>query len=187
MAFYTREELKKIGFKSLGENVLISDKCSIYLPEKIEIGSNVRIDDFCILSGDIKIGNYVHIAAYSALFGGAGIEMEDFSGISSRVTLYSVSDDYSGEFLTNPTVPSKFKKVEEGKVILKKHSLVGASTVVLPGVILGEGTSIGANSLVTKSTEEWSIYFGNPVKRLKARKKDLLELEKQLLEEDKNV
>ncbi|MGL5230796.1 MAG: acyltransferase [Cetobacterium sp.] len=187
MGFYTREELEKIGFKSIGKNVLISDKCSIYSPEKILLGNNVRIDDFCLLSGDIKIGNYVHIAAYSALFGGAGIEMEDFTGISSRVTIYSVSDDYSGEFLTNPTVPNKFKKVQEEKVILKKHSLIGASAIILPGVILGEGTSIGANSLVTKSTEEWSIYFGNPVKRLKSRKKDLLELEKQLLKEDDYV
>lgn len=186
MAFYTREELKKIGFKSLGENVLISDKCSIYLPEKIEIGSNVRIDDFCILSGDIKIGNYVHIAAFSALFGGAGIIMEDFTGISSRVTIYSVSDDYSGEYLTNPTVPDKYKKVQSEQVILKKHSLVGASSIILPGIILGIGTSIGANSLVTKSTEDWTIYFGSPIKKLKPRKQDLLKLEEQLLNEEKN-
>ncbi|MGL5052217.1 MAG: acyltransferase [Cetobacterium sp.] len=186
MAFYKREELEKIGFKSFGENVLISDKCSIYSPEKISIGSNVRIDDFCILSGDIKIGDYVHIAAYSALFGGAGIEMEDFTGLSSRVTIYSVSDDYSGEFLTNPTIPNKYKKVDEKKVVLKKHSLVGASSIILPGVLLEIGTSIGANSLVNKSTEEWSIYFGNPVKRLKSRKQDLLELEKQFLAEQKN-
>lgn len=37
-SFYSREELKKIGFKSYGENVLISKKASIYSPEKIEIG-----------------------------------------------------------------------------------------------------------------------------------------------------
>ncbi|MCX3067007.1 acyltransferase [Cetobacterium somerae] len=187
MSFYTREELKKIGFKSLGTNVLISDKCSIYSPEKIEIGNNVRIDDFSILSGDIKIGNYVHIAAFSALFGGAGIIMEDFTGISSRVTIYSVSDDYSGEYLTNPTVPNKYKKVQSEQVILKKHSLVGASSIILPGVTLGVGTSIGANSLVTKSTEDWTIYFGSPIKKLKLRKQELLKLEEELLEEEKNV
>ena len=60
-SFYSDEELKKIRFKSLGENVLISKKASIYSPEKIIIGNNVRIDDFCILSGNIQIGNHVHI------------------------------------------------------------------------------------------------------------------------------
>lgn len=50
MGFYSREQLEKIGFKSLGKNVLISDKSSIYSPENISIGNNVRIDDFCILS-----------------------------------------------------------------------------------------------------------------------------------------
>ena len=184
MGFYKREELEKIGFKSLGENVLISDKCSIYSPEKIEIGNNVRIDDFCILSGDIKIGNYIHIAAFSALFGGAGIEMEDFCGLSARGLVYSVSDDYSGEFLTNPMVPEKYRDVSKGKVIFKKHSLVGAGSILLPGVILEEGTAVGANSVITKSTQEWSIYVGSPAKKIKDRKKDLLELEKQFLEEE---
>ena len=49
-SFYSKEELKEIGFKKYGENVLISRKTSIYNPEKIIIGNNVRIDDFCILS-----------------------------------------------------------------------------------------------------------------------------------------
>ena len=50
MGFYTREQLEKIGFKSIGENVLISDKTSIYSPQNISIGNNVRIDDYCVLS-----------------------------------------------------------------------------------------------------------------------------------------
>ncbi len=49
-SFYSRDELKKIGLKKYGENVFLSKKASIYNPEKIEIGNNVRIDDFCILS-----------------------------------------------------------------------------------------------------------------------------------------
>lgn len=50
MGFYTREQLEKKGFKSIGENVLISDKTSIYSPQNISIGNNVRIDDYCVLS-----------------------------------------------------------------------------------------------------------------------------------------
>ena len=48
MSFLTQTQLHNLGFKSLGQNVLISDKASIYSPELISIGSHVRIDDFCI-------------------------------------------------------------------------------------------------------------------------------------------
>ena len=180
-SFYSESELLNLGLKSVGKNVLISKKVSIYGEKNISIGNDVRIDDFCILSGNIKIGNNVHIAAYAALFAGeCGIEFEDFSGISSRTTIYAVSDDYSGEYLTNPTVNKKFRNILEGKVTLKKHSIIGASSLVLPNVTIGEGTAIGACSLVTKDCDEWSIYAGTPVKRIKDRSKKLLVFEHNL-------
>ena len=92
--FYSQNDLEKIGFKSLGENVLISDKASIYGAENIEIGSNVRIDDFCIISagaGGIKIGNYIHIACYAHLIGSGEIVLEDHSQVSAKVSIFSVS------------------------------------------------------------------------------------------------
>lgn len=187
-SFYNREELKNIGFKSIGQNVLLSKKTSIYSPEKISIGNNVRIDDFCILSGDITLGDYIHIAAYCALFGSSGIELKDFSALSSRVTIYSSSDDYTGICLTNPTVPLKYKKLIEGKVTLEKHVIVGASSVILPNVTLNEGSSIGAMTLVTKNTREWTINVGIPAKEIKERKRDLLKLEQEfLLKEAENI
>jgi galactoside O-acetyltransferase len=183
-SFYSEQELKEIGFLNLGDNVLISRKCSIYSPGKISVGSNVRIDDFCILSGNIHIGNYVHIASYVALYGGnEGIEIEDFVGVSARSIVYSVTDDYSGNYLTNPTIPMEFKSIQDEKVVLKKHSLIGAGSIVLPGVIVEEGCSFGAMSLINKSTEPWGIYVGAPSKRLKDRSKNLLELEKKLYSE----
>lgn len=183
MGVYTQEELEKIGFKSLGKNVFLSRKASIYFPEKISIGNNVRIDDFCILSGDITLGNYIHIAAYCGLYGGGGIEIDDFSTTSSRVVIYSVSDDYSGLALTNPIIPEKYRNIKIGKVILKKHTIVGTGSTILPQIILEEGTAVGAHSLVNKSTKSWGIYVGSPAKRIKERKKDLLELEKNFLKE----
>ena len=51
--FYSQKELNKIKFKHLGKNVLISDKAAIYNCEKISIGDNVRIDDFCIISAGV--------------------------------------------------------------------------------------------------------------------------------------
>ena len=90
--FYTESELHNFGFESVGSNVKISKKTSIYNPKKIKIGNNVRIDDFCVISagkGGIEIGNNVHIAIFCSLIGQERIVMNNFSGLSSRVSIYS--------------------------------------------------------------------------------------------------
>lgn len=180
-SFYTEQELETLGLKSYGSNVKISRKSSIYGAEHIVIGSNVRIDDFCILSGNITIGSYVHIAAYSALYAGTtGIEMMDYTGLSSRGVVYAESDDYSGNYLTNPTVDERYKHIIKGKVILKKHSLIGTSSVILPSVIVGEGVAVGSMSLVNKSLDDWGIYVGIPCRKIKERSRELLKLEQQM-------
>lgn len=172
-SFYSRRELKEIGLKSFGENVLISKKCSIYSPQTIQVKDNVRIDDFCILSGEIQIGNNIHISAYTALYGAQGIVLEDYVTISGRNMIYSVNDDYSGEYMTNP-MNNKHSNVSGGPVIFKKHVIVGCGCVVLPNVILEEGTAIGAMSLVNKSTQPWNMYVGTPIRLLKERSRNLL-------------
>jgi acetyltransferase-like isoleucine patch superfamily enzyme len=186
MGYYTQEQLKNLGFKNIGKNVKISDKASIYNYEQIEVGDNSRIDDFCVISGKIKIGRNVHITPTCLVAGGAkGVVFEDFTTIAYGVHIFTQSDDYSGKTMCNSTIPKKYKKEILKKVVLKKHSIVGAGSIIMPGVILEEGTSIGAMSLVLKSTKAWGIYIGNPVKKLKNRKKEILKLEKQyLLEED---
>ena len=173
-SFYSENELATIGFKSYGKNVLISRKASIYFPELISVGNFVRIDDFCILSGEISLGSYIHISAYSALYGKFGIEMEDFSGLSTRCTVFSASDDFGGEFLIGPMVPSEFVNVTGGKVIIKRFVQIGAGTVVLPNIIIKEGVAIGALSFVRKNLDEWNIYAGNPLKLIKPRQRKLL-------------
>lgn len=187
-SFYTNEELKEIGFKKIGKNVSISRNTSIYGANKISVGDNVRIDDFCILSGHIIIGNQVHIAASSLLFAGkSGIVLEDFTGVSSRTAIYAESDDYSGEFLTNPTIPDKYRSIIKGKVVLKKHALVGTGCTILPGVTIGEGTSIGSMSLINKDLDEWGVFVGIPCKRIKDRSKKVLMLEEQFISDYLNI
>lgn len=183
--FLSKSQLNRLNLKSVGNNVKISDKATFYNPTNIEIGDNVRIDDYCILSageGGIKIGNYVHIAVFCSIIGKGRVVMEDFSGLSSRVSIYSSNDDYSGNFLTNPTVPSEHTNVSHGDVHLKKHVIVGAGSVILPNVVLEEGVAVGSLSLVTKSVDEYKIVVGNPAKVLKDRKRNLKELEWKLLE-----
>lgn len=178
-SFYSESELLEIGFKSVGKNVLISRFSRIYSPSKIEIGNNVRIDDFALLSGNIVIGNHVHISAYCALYGGGKIIIEDYSGCSARSTLISASDDFSGEYMIGAVIPDDYKNVVEGTIHLKKYVQLGANTVVLPNVVIGEGAVTGALSLVNKDLDDWTINVGVPIHFLKNRKKKLLELVKK--------
>ena len=183
MAFYTRDQLEKIGFKSIGKDVLVSDKASIYNCSEIEIGDYSRIDDFCVISGKVTIGRNVHIAVFCNVAGGeCGILFEDFSGLAYGCHVFSQSDDYSGRSLTNPTVPDKYKNETKNKIRIGQHSIVGTSSIILPGVNLAEGTSVGAMTMVTKSTEPWSIYFGVPAKKIKDRRRDLVAYEMSYLE-----
>lgn len=179
--YFNERDLQELGFKSLGENVQISRNCTVIGPENIEIGDNVRIDGYCTIiasgQGWLKLGSYIHIGSYCLLSAGDGIQMDDFSGLSQGVKIYSRTDDYSGEHLTNPTVPQKYTGITKGAVALGKHVIIGASSVILPKVSIGEGSSVGALSLVTKSLEAWGVFFGVPAKKLKNRSKSLLVLE----------
>lgn len=175
-SFYTSDELLSIGFNRVGSNVLVSRKASIYSPSKISIGDNVRIDDFCILSGEIILGSHIHISAFCALYGAKQIEMEDYTGLSPRCTIFSATDDFSGDYLIGPMVNNTFTNVTGGKVLIQKYSQIGASCVILPNVVIGEGVSVGTMSLINKSLEEWGIYIGVPAKRLKERSKGLVKL-----------
>lgn len=174
MAFLNSTQLDTLGLKSYGTNVLISDKASLYNPELISIGNNVRIDDFCILSGDITLKNYIHISAYAAIYGKGGVVMEDYTGLSPRCTIFSASDDFSGEYMISPMVPMEFCNVHSEKVYIEKYSQVGAHSIIMPGVILGEGSAIGAQSFVKNSTSPWFLYAGIPAKKIKSRSKNLV-------------
>ena len=185
MAYLNKQELLNLGFKHLGENVLISDKAAIYNANVIEIGDNTRVDDFCILSGKISIGSYCHITPMCLIAGGElGVFLSDFCTLAYGVKIFSQSDDYSGDTLVNSLIPKKFKNATFAAVFLEKHVVIGAGATILPGVTLAEGTSIGAMSLVMENTLPWKIYIGIPAKILKDRSNKLLELEKQFLEID---
>lgn len=175
-SFYSDIELKGLGLKKYGKNVLISRKTSIYSAQDIEIGDNVRIDDFTILSGKIVIGSHIHISAFCALYGANGIFLDDYTGISPRTSLFSAMDDFSGDYLIGPIHPAEKTNVQGGPIVLKKYSQIGAGCVVFPNITIGEGTVIGAMSLVNCPIDEWAIYVGIPAMKIKERKKNLLQL-----------
>lgn len=182
-SFYSDEELKQLGLKSYGSNVMISRNSCLYGVTNISVGNNVRIDDFCILSGKICIGNNIHIAAYTSLYGGTdGIFIDDFANLSSHISVYSVNDDYSGETMTNPTIPKEFKNIESASVHIGKHVIIGSTSVILPGVNLAEGSSFGSFSFINHDSDPWSINAGIPFKKIRDKSRTLLKLEQKYLE-----
>lgn len=184
MSYYSDDELRELGVAEFGERVRVSKKTSLYGAERIRFGSDVRIDDFCVLSagaGGIFIGNNVHVAVYSSLIGRGHIRIEDFANVSSRVSIYSSSDDYTGQFMTNPTVPEKYTGVIHADVTVCRHVIIGSGTVVLPGVVLAEGCAIGALSLVRGDCAEFEIYAGVPAQFKSLRKRALLDLEQEFI------
>lgn len=184
MAYLSVQELKSMGFKSVGKGVKVSDKASIYNPESIELGDFSRVDDFCIISGNVTVGKYVHITPMCLVAGGEpGIFLNDFCTLAYGVKIFAQSDDYSGMTMVNSLIPKKYKKEKHAKVVLERQVIIGANSVVLPGVTIGEGGSFGAMTLVNVSTDPWIIYVGIPARPIKERKKELLMLEKIFLEE----
>lgn len=84
MAYLSRDILEQMDFKCLGKNVRISDKASVYNPDQIEIGDNSRVDDFCVISGKIRIGKFNHITPMCLVAGG---NPESISRIFARLLM----------------------------------------------------------------------------------------------------
>jgi galactoside O-acetyltransferase len=185
MGYLSKRELSKLDFISLGNRVLISERASLHKAELMSIGDNSRIDDFCTVSGNVHIGRNVHISVHCSITASSEWAIfEDFSGLAMGCHVFTSSDDYSGKSMTNPTVPIQFKDINHGSVSLGRHVIVGASSVVFPGVNIADGCSVGSLSMVTKSTDPWGVYAGVPAIRVRERSKDLLLLEQEYLADE---
>lgn len=185
--FLDEAELRGLGLASVGKNVQIDRTVRLYGAARISIGSHVRIDAYSVLSAGaegISIGNHVHIGVYVFLTGGARIELQDFVRLSGRVSVYSSNDDYLGHALTGPTVPEKFRKVHQAAVTVERHVVVGAGSIVLPGVRIHEGACVGALSLVKRDVPGFSIVAGQRGQVVGERRRDFLALESELLKRE---
>ena len=154
---------------------MISDKVSIYNPQNIELGDNVRIDPFCLITTALEVGEYAQICSHAVLGGGAQHKITlgkwNFIGYGSK--LFCASEDYSGEY--GPV--NEFwgnNKIFRGDITFKDYSGIASDVIVLPGVTFPEGCTVGASSFVYTKTElrEWSVYIGNPLKFHKDRNKE---------------
>ena len=178
-------------YKHIGKNSVVWPSAKIAFPENISIGIETCIDDFCFLYATgkgIEIGDFCHITAYSMLLANGLIKFNDFSAVGPRCTLLSATDDYQGNgFIGLKVFGDEFREMEIADIILEKHAHVGAGTIILPGVTIGEGCSIGAGSIVTKDMPPWTICYGQACKPMKDKPKEKqLEMEKVFLDKYHN-
>lgn len=170
-------------FRRRGADVVVHGQARVIGAERIEVGDSVIVDDFVFLMAgeETRIGSFVHLGAFTSIAGGGRLVMEDFAGLSGGVRLYTGNEDYSGGCLTNPAVPAPFRVPLRSFVHLGKHVIVGANAVLLPGITIGEGAVVGAQSLVTRDCEPWTIYGGAPARSLRERPRArILALEAEL-------
>lgn len=166
--FYSSEELRKINFKHLGENVKIKKNVGMYFCENISLHDNVRIDDHAIIVGTgsgLVIENNVHFAARAYLVCFGGIEIKCHSTFGPNVSIFSASMDYSAGFTSNATVDED-KELDARKIFIGPGSIVGANCSLLPGASIQIGGSLGAHSLLKTQIKDYEIFAGTPAKKI---------------------
>tara|TARA_B100000902_G_scaffold396007_1_gene455909 strand:- start:1930 stop:2460 length:531 start_codon:yes stop_codon:yes gene_type:complete len=165
--------MKNMKFKEIGIDVRISDLAHIARPELVSIGSHIAIDMWTYISTQLILGDYIHIAPSVSIIGGAPalLKMGNFTNIGSGGRIVCATDDFS-QGLISPVVPIEHRTVINKPIIFEDFSTLGVNCSVLPGVTLGEGCIIGANSVVIKDTEPWMIYAGAPARPIKKREKE---------------
>ena len=134
----------------IGKDTRIYDQVNLY---RCNIGKNCKIDSFVYIEEDVKIGNNVKIRTHTFIPSGITIEDDVFIG--------------PGVIFTNDKHPKFTGDWELLKTVVKKGVSIGAGSTILPGVTIGENSSVGAGSVVTKDVPPNVIVVGNPARIIK--------------------
>lgn len=155
-----------LPFAERGEDVVLCPHLVFVWPERIHLKNRILISEFGWLQGGriLVIGNFIHIAPFVSIAGGGAVIMDDFTSIAAGGCLIGGSDDLHGKALVNPTIPARLRGVKRSYIHMKKHAVIATNATVLPGVTLGEGAVLGANSVATKDLDPWTIYTGIPAR-----------------------
>lgn len=163
--------------KFCGKNVIIGKTVRIRNPELVEIGDNCIIDDFTYISGKLILGRGVHIGANTTFQAGkSSIKIDDYTGISSGCRFFAVSSDYLASEIDLPTLPIDFtidnQTTINDNIEVGKACLIGANSIVLPGVTIPIGSSFGAASKISnRNYKEFSFYMNDCKKVISKRNK----------------
>jgi galactoside O-acetyltransferase len=156
----------------LSEGVRTFDFTRIIGRDAISFGSPVIIDDFVLIyaRAPMTFGNFVHIASFTSITGGAEFSIGNYSAVSQGCRILTGTDDFTGWGFGNSTVPEEYRNVKRSPIKIGDFCIVGANSVVLPGITIGDGVTIGACSVITRDLPPWGVYIGN--KRIRDRNKD---------------
>ena len=162
--FLDADELTALGLAQLGEGVMISRHAVLLSPERIWVGDHSRIDAFSVLSAGrphLKLGHHVHVSVRVTIVGQAAFEIGDFSGLSVGTTVLTSTDTFTGDALYGPVVPREYRDTMDAPVTIGPRVVVGAHSIVMPGVTIGEGTAVAATSLVKSDVRRspWSAAY----------------------------
>lgn len=161
-------------YRGFGIDIFIHDTVIIKHPQLCDIGSHNAIDNGVTISTELIMGDYIHIAPYVVVIGGkkSKLVLNDFSFVASGTKIVCGSEDYTGSGLVGPTIPEEYRELTYSTVTFEKYAGCGVNCSIMPGVTLAEGSILGANSLLTKDTEPWTIYVGSPAKPVKIRDRE---------------
>jgi acetyltransferase-like isoleucine patch superfamily enzyme len=172
------------NFKNIGLDVFVSKNTEIRRPHLVDIGNHVAIDSGFYCTTKLTLGDYIHIGPYVTVIGGehSKLYMKHFTTIAAGSRIICGSDLHLGDGLVGPTIPAEYRDTTIfSTIVFEEFASIGTNVVVNAGVTLAQGSVVGANSFVTKDTEPWTIYVGNPAKPVKQRKKEtMIEYAKKL-------
>lgn len=143
---------------------------------RCEVGEGSRIDAFVTITGNVAIGRYCHIGTGACIFGSEGVVIGDYASLSPGARIFTATEDVGGEWITNPTVPARYRNPIKAPVLLGDHAEMGSGSVALPGADMPEGAFLGALSMTKERLLPWSIYAGVPAKFKKYRTRGALAL-----------
>jgi acetyltransferase-like isoleucine patch superfamily enzyme len=161
----------------VGHDVVIDANTKFTRPNLVSIGNHVAIDWGFYCTTALTVGDYVHISPHVAVIGGANavLNIEDFCFISVGARMICASEQFYGAGLIGPMIPEPFKdNIIQAPIVLQAFSGVCANSVVMPGVVLAQGSILGANSFLKESTQPWTIYAGSPARPIKQRHSDIM-------------
>ena len=171
-ALYYRRILKRMD-----SNVFIDQGVFFAYPNEIILQEFSYIDKrVMILCKKASVGRRVHIAPNVFVSGGGTFAIEDYAGIATGASIItSTATIKDGARCSGPMVSAAQTNLLRGHVLIEKDAFVGPHAVLLPNVIVKEGSAVTAGVIVRRNTESWGIYVGKAATNIS--KRDVVEFD----------
>jgi galactoside O-acetyltransferase len=163
--YLTDVELRAVGLGNAGTGTRVSRHATLLAPQRISIADDSVVEAFTTLAASeagLSIGRRVRLQPYVSILGQERVDIEDDVELGMRCSIFSSNDDYSGETLLTPTVDDRFRDSVNAPVRIGRGATLGESSIVLPGVRIGEDAVIAPFSLVTDDIPAGATVGGVP-------------------------